>query len=113
MRNVWGPNISKKLNGEIRRPKKIYVGRVNLLKYIFMCKKFFMYSNRDKITLCVGPNIPKRTKRRNVNDPQRSLLGGLKVFEKSSTSAGQFPLTLLTSAIWAGRSIETHGFFLV
>ena len=69
--------------------------------------------NSEKNALCVGPNIPKRTKRRNVNDPQRSLLGELKVFKKSSTSAGQFPLTLVTSAMWAGRRIETYGLFLV
>ena len=81
---------------------------------MFLCaRNSSRISNRGKITLCVGPNIPKRTKLRNVNDPQRSLLGGLKVFEKSSTSAGQFPLTLVTIALWAGRRIETYGFFLV
>ena len=78
-----------------------------------MCKIFFKYFKQGQNYIVRWTKYPKRTKRRNVNYPQRSLLGRLKVFEKSSTSAGQFPLTLVASAMWAGRSIETYGFFLV
>ena len=115
MRNVWGPNISQRTKWrKLDDPQRSMLVELKYIEICFYVQEILHVFQTGTKLHCASDQISqKEKKRRNVNDPQRSLLGGLKVFEKSSTSAGQFPLTLLTSAIWAGRSIETHGFFLV
>ena len=77
-----------------RRPKKIYVGLVNLLKYIFMCKKFFMYFKQGQNYIVRRTKYPKKNKTKERKRPTKVFAGRVESVWKVLNICWTIPLDI-------------------